>query len=341
MMFKHYLTEQVKLHPSAEPRDIIKLCFQAAFGAEHLLGDIPRVRDYFNEEFQNVRERDGLLFEPIADDVCRVNLAVWKKQQLPDEWLFNLFVLSASFKREKGEEFFWEYMAQAEEMGLLHSADGSPLEEYKKGGLKPVHHSDVYRANESPSYRVVSGWYVRLLPIFHYLGGCGDCNIIAIDGRAGSGKSTLAAHLADVTGAGVVHMDDFFLPKELRTKERLAVPGGNFHYERFSAEVLPFLRDSDAFSYGVFDCGLMELNGTRTVASSHLRIVEGAYCCHPLLSGFADMRVFSDISQEEQRRRIEARNGKEAAMNYVSKWIPMEETYLRVHGIKEQAHVVV
>ena len=66
--------------------------------------------------------------------------------------------------------------------------------------------------------------------------------VIAIDGRAASGKTTLAAALAAETGGTVVHMDDFFLPAELRTPQRLAAPGGNVHAERFAEEVLPFLR---------------------------------------------------------------------------------------------------
>ena len=54
--------------------------------------------------------------------------------------------------------------------------------------------------------------------------------LLAIDGRCGSGKSTLAAHMAQVFGCPVFHMDDFFLPPELRTPERLAQPGENVHH---------------------------------------------------------------------------------------------------------------
>ena len=49
----------------------------------------------------------------------------------------------------------------------------------------------------------------------------GEVKVIAIDGRCASGKSTLAQQLAGLTGAGIIHMDDFFLPRELRTEERL------------------------------------------------------------------------------------------------------------------------
>lgn len=82
--------------------------------------------------------------------------------------------------------------------------------------------------------------------------------VIAIDGRAASGKTTLAAALAAETGGAVVHMDDFFLPAELRTPQRLAAPGGNVHAERFAEEVLPFLRQGRPFCYRRFDCRVMD-----------------------------------------------------------------------------------
>ena len=50
---------------------------------------------------------------------------------------------------------------------------------------------------------------------------------LAIDGMAASGKSTLACKLAEEFGGEVIHMDDFFLPMDLRTAERLEEPGGN------------------------------------------------------------------------------------------------------------------
>ena len=73
--------------------------------------------------------------------------------------------------------------------------------------------------------------------------------VLTIDGRAASGKSSLALTLAKNYSGRVVHMDDYFLPQELRTAERLTEPGGNLHYERFVAEILPGLRDEAGFSY--------------------------------------------------------------------------------------------
>ena len=65
-----------------------------------------------------------------------------------------------------------------------------------------------------------------------------NIRIIAIDGRCASGKTTFTQKLADYLNAEVIHMDDFFLRNELKTKERLSEVGGNIDYERFTSDVL-------------------------------------------------------------------------------------------------------
>ena len=52
MRLTKYLKEQVKLHPSMEPIDAIKLCYQAAYGGEHLLRNIETAKFYFHACFR-------------------------------------------------------------------------------------------------------------------------------------------------------------------------------------------------------------------------------------------------------------------------------------------------
>lgn len=185
------------------------------------------------------------------------------------------------------------------------------------------------------------GLYNRILPVMEAIAsGESGQQIIALDGRSAAGKSTLAQLLGKMTGAGVIHMDDFFLPKELRTKERLAEPGGNVDYDRFLTEVLPGLKSGEAFSYRRFDCSRMELGESRKVPAGTIRIVEGSYSCHPKLGDYMTLRVFCDISAEEQRVRIEKRNGEEMLSRFVREWIPMEEKYFAYFPIKERADFV-
>lgn len=166
------------------------------------------------------------------------------------------------------------------------------------------------------------------------------CHTIAIDGRCGAGKSTLAAYLAEQLGAGVVHMDDFYLPLHMRTPERLAEPGGNVFYERFQEEVLPFLNQEEAFAYRKFDCSIMDLGGLCRIPVSRFTIVEGAYSCHPRLGEYMSLRVFLDVEPHVQQERIRKRNGEERLQVFLQKWIPMEERYFKAYDIMDKADLI-
>lgn len=165
-------------------------------------------------------------------------------------------------------------------------------------------------------------------------------HVIAMDGRAAAGKTTLTRQLAVILEAGVVQMDDFFLPAEFRTPERYATPGGNVHYERFVSEVLPRLRDGGPFAYRAFDCSRMAIGEEVEVKAAPWRIVEGAYSLHPDFGEYAELGIFCDISPEEQERRIRVRNGEERWKMFQTRWIPLEELYIRECKVIQRAKVV-
>jgi len=164
--------------------------------------------------------------------------------------------------------------------------------------------------------------------------------VLAIDGRAASGKSSLAKTLAKDYAGRVVHMDDFLLPQELRTAERLSEPGGNLHYERFVAEILPGLRDKAGFSYQAFDCDRMQLGEWRNLLPAQLTIVEGAYALHPKLGAYYDLALFLSCPLETQLARVKARNPVKFEQ-YLKQWIPLEETYFKVIGIDDAADFII
>lgn len=159
---------------------------------------------------------------------------------------------------------------------------------------------------------------------------------VAIDGVCGGGKSTLGQALAKKYDCNLFHMDDFFLRPEQRTPERYAQAGGNVDYERFQSEVLEHLADREGFTYSPFECGSMELGEPRTVPYRRLNIIEGAYSCHPYFGDVYQLRFFADLSAEEQRARILARNGEEKYKRFEKEWIPMENKYFETYGIREK-----
>jgi len=348
MDFKYYLIEQLKKHSAMQPQDVVKICYQAAFGAEHLLADISAAKRYFDAEFDATEPREGELFECLSDNVARFDLGVWKSTNMPKEWLFNMFVASASIKKDANADFE-SYLARAEatfEGNVCFSAEDwrAFLEKYRALGGGAVHHSEIYRQNEKPAYRIVDRRFLSVLPILERLRSIKKENgerVVAIDGRAASGKTTLSGILSTVLGAEVVHMDDFFLPLELRTETRRREIGGNVHYERFCQEVLPYVGEAKAFSYGVFDCGSMSIQGERLIGESDWRIVEGSYSHHPKFGEYADFKLFCAVSPEEQMKRILARNGERMAERFKKEWIPMEEQYFDAFDICRRADMII
>ena len=340
-----YFKAQAGLHPAMRPRDALKACYQAAFGAEHMIADPASARRYLHEEMRACPADAALpLTEALSPDTCRVNLSAWKASGLPESLPAEVFLRSCAPRTDGMERFssclrVVDRLAAAGELPFSAADWQAGKREYLDEGVRPVHHSDAYRAAEHPAYRVVSFRYARALRLLAALGG-DRLQIIALDGRCASGKSTLADDLASLAGASTVHMDDFFLPAALRTPERLGAPGGNVHIERFRDEVLPGLRGGAAFAYRRFDCGKMALDGLRDVPASDLYIVEGAYSCHPALGAYMTLRAFSDIDPETQRARILRREGKAGLERFLTRWIPMEERYIAAFGIREKADLI-
>lgn len=165
--------------------------------------------------------------------------------------------------------------------------------------------------------------------------------IMAIDGQCGSGKSTLAARLAERYGAAVIHMDDFFLPPERRTAERLAQPGGNVDIERFVTEVVAPLEARQAFTYRRFDCGRGVFVPAPPVPVAPLTIVEGAYSLHPRLRNLYTLAVGLRITPAAQQARLIAREGAVQWPAFATKWIPLEEAYLAQTGLWARCDVVI
>lgn len=340
--FDHYLKEQLRLHPSMQPRDVAKLCFQAANGAEHLLTDTQKAREYFFSEFESVSETDEPLYEYICSDRVRFNLGAWKKQGLDPEWLFNIFVSSAnaSGKYLDGLLCIADKRLKKTKTAFSYTEWQSFLEKYREEKMPPVRHSEIYRENEKPAYRVASGDFVRIIPVLlkakERKGG-----VIAIDGPAASGKSTLASLLCRVLSCDIVRLDDFFLPLELRSEERFSTPGNNIHKERFLQEVVPFIGNKEEFSYTRFDCSKMSLGERVDIKSSEWRIAEGSYSHHPEFNRYYDVAVFSQVDKKTQKERILKRNGADMAKMFFTRWIPMEEEYFKAYNIKENSDVVI
>lgn len=164
--------------------------------------------------------------------------------------------------------------------------------------------------------------------------------VIAIDGRCGGGKSSLGAMLAEEFDCSLFHMDDFFLPPRMKTKERLAQPGGNVHYERFEEEILKSLKNDEPAVYRKYLCNKGELSQPIKVEPKNLTIVEGSYSLHPTLRDYYDYKIFITIDPKVQHERILKRNGEEKLQDFINKCIPLEEHYFTELDIENKCDII-
>ncbi|WP_440896727.1 uridine kinase family protein [Amphibacillus sp. Q70] len=165
--------------------------------------------------------------------------------------------------------------------------------------------------------------------------------VIGIDGTAGSGKSYLAAQLAEKYDVQVFHMDDFFLPKELKTKERLNQPGGNVHYERFLQEVLEPLKQRRSVRYQPYDCQVSDYGEEFEMLPKQINLIEGVYCFHPLLESFYDWKVLLKVDSKTQEKRILQREGNDKLEIFLNRWIPLEKHYFQTFEIEKNVDVII
>lgn len=344
-----------------QPTDAVKLLYQAAFGPGHMISDFSTALARTKAELESVAERpqtcDGHApYEDIGGGYVRMYLVPSVDPDYTASLTTLLFAHSATDTSDRRESFLdsLEVLRRLTVEGIF-AFTSEELETYLDGyiaaGMPPVSHSEAYRTAYHPAYRVIRRDYFELLPvildIFTDLRNSNDANedsVWFIDGMCGSGKSTLASLLADLFDARLIHMDDFFLPPEKRTPERLGEPGGNVDYERFRDEVIEHIND-ESLTYGVFDCSEMAVTSALTLPKKKLTIIEGSYSCHPYFdegntsaNGF---RIWIECDPEEQKRRILERNGEEMLRMFISRWIPMEEKYSEAFGIREKADYII
>lgn len=163
--------------------------------------------------------------------------------------------------------------------------------------------------------------------------------LLAIDGPCASGKSTLAAQIAAEFDCNVIPADHFFLRPEQKTPERLSEIGGNFDRERFFEEVLLPLSQNRPFSYRPYDCREGKLGKEIFVPKKKLSVIEGSYSQHPFFGDLYQLRLFLEISPEEQRKRLRLRDPKKLP-RFLEEWIPKENAYFDAFSISEKADLV-
>lgn len=336
------LQQHLSRYPAMTAQDSAKLIYQAVLGPAHLgrMGTPPPT--YIANEMQKAPKRDLPLMESIGNGLCRLHLDSTANHLRP-ETIHGLFLLTAKQHQGTLEQLKEQLAVWKANATFSDEETDAELAQLEESGYAPVSHSQPYHEAYDPHYRLVLEKYQKYIPLLEAIDrriSSGQKTLLAIDGRCASGKTTLSAFLSEIYQCSVIHMDDFFLPFERKTQERLAEAGGNIDRERFHQEViLPYLAGKD-LSYGKYQCSVGAVTSSINIPQQDVIIVEGTYSMHPLMQDAYDIKVFSTCSPELQTQRILARDGEPMLQRFVNEWIPMEEQYFSTFHIKDHCNFV-
>lgn len=344
-MNEQLLKKHFEQAPRMEPQDAVKLAFQSAFGCGHLLPAQEDCARRIQAEMASVPQRETPLFTPIGNGLCRLELASPDARRLGAGRIARMMLVTDEIvrARKKNRERFEAALALMQALALQGRTPFSAgafeayLRAYRAQGCPVVSHTPAYREAYLPAYRVVLADLALLTPVL-----LSGRSVIVLDGPCGSGKTTLSGLLGRMCGATPIPMDDFFLPFDLRTPERLAQPGGNVHYERFEQEVLRQLAPGKPVCWNRFHCA----DGTlipRSIPACDTVIIEGSYSHHPYFRPACErlqaLRVFVSVEPGEQLRRIRLRDPG-MLQAFETRWIPLEKKYFEAYDIQSAADVV-
>ena len=164
--------------------------------------------------------------------------------------------------------------------------------------------------------------------------------LLAIDGPCCAGKSTLAQRLRGRFDCTVFHMDDFFLPPSIATAQRLAIPGGNVHWERVRDSILlPLTNGQRRITFRPYSCHSMTLSDPVTQSVTPLVVLEGSYSMHPQLRSYYDLTCFLTVSDAVQLQRLQQRDP-DAVPTFQKRWIPLENRYFAACQVQQACDLV-
>ncbi len=344
---KQTVLEHIKKYPEMELQDILKMLFQNEFGPKHLAENEIECFKSLSTEINSIDYNENEeLFEDIGCDALRLNLkAIPVGTDL--NYINKIIVNSASEFCGTNEKLVVKFgllvvMAENQEIPFDIERVRDETNAFSKNGFKPISHSEVYKQNYSPSYRVISKKYKELVETVIELRNLNFNKkhiVFSIDGNSASGKSTLAENLANLLNGEVVHCDDFFLPQEMRTDKRLSEIGGNIHYERLKEEVIDKLRKPTVISYKAYNCQNNSFKN-KFLMNKKIIIVEGAYSSHPYFENYADFKIFLKVDEKIQKERILKRNGEEMLKRFTNEWIPKENEYFNKFKIENNSDII-
>jgi hypothetical protein len=151
-------------YPLATLQDIYKTCYQDFFGAEHLMNDTAAARYYINYELEQCKNTDLSLMpkrEPTGfrHRFVRINFSNIVDGELTEEQLVMMFINAAGKDNAFSDDWASEWKL-IEKIALEVNPDWKDAELQSElteaaENKYAVRHSDAFRENYNPHYRIV------------------------------------------------------------------------------------------------------------------------------------------------------------------------------------------
>lgn len=153
-------------YPKLEIVDLFKYLYQSSFGCEHLISSPERTLEYINSELSKVKDREWKV-DALDGSYSRIHLSSVMNDLSP-EILSKYFTMSQKHE-EKGKEELIAKLNIARKMiieGIVPFSISDfdlMLDKWQKAGYPAIHHSDRFREEYAPAYRVIANEFLPLL----------------------------------------------------------------------------------------------------------------------------------------------------------------------------------
>ena len=156
-----------RCNPGLGLQDLFKYLYQSCLGCEHFVADEAKALAHIYEELPEAGADDLPEVEWLEGDFCRFHLKGLKDGATP-EILCRLFLRSAQKQPEGAARLtlaLEEVLALAREGRLPFSREEAQgaVARWKSAGLPPLHHSEEFRKQHHPAYRVIRKEFLKEL----------------------------------------------------------------------------------------------------------------------------------------------------------------------------------
>ena len=174
---------------------------------------------------------------------------------------------------------------------------------------------------------------ISALPIL----GSGEMLLVGVDGCGGAGKSTLAEELAaEQSNIQVVHVDDFYKPKDERVEVTETKPVHiNFEFDRLKQQVLEPLEHGETAKYQTVKGQVVE------VKPSGYIVIEGLGTLGTELRGHFDYKVWVEALETVRRQRGIERDSEDWATAWDNQYLPQDARYVAEQQPQAVADLVI